>query len=74
MQRKQTILKLCFFFANGQLQTDPALYKMLTLGEQDVEGVTRNLSNELSIAKETLRGLSAEIKTNAISQWAGISF
>lgn len=47
---------------------------MLTLGEQDVEGVTRNLSNELSIAKETFRGLSAEIKTNAISQWAGISF
>lgn len=47
---------------------------MLTLGEQDVEGVTRNLSNELYIAKETLRGLSTEIKTNAISQWAGITF
>lgn len=44
---------------------------MLTLGEQDVGGATRNLSNELNIAKETLRGLSAEIKTNAISQWAG---
>lgn len=56
------------------MQTDPALYKMLTLGEQDVEGVTRNLTNELYIAKETLRGLSTEIKINAVKQWAGIHF
>lgn len=48
-----------------QLQTDPAIYKMLTLGEQDINlNVTRNLTTELDSAREHFRLLAEHIKHN----------
>lgn len=54
-----------------QLQTDPALYKMLTLGEQEANGGTRNLSVELASARATFRGLAEHIRTNSSRQRSG---
>lgn len=44
---------------------------MLTLGEQDVDGVTKNISYELQLAKENFRSLTKQIKINSSQQWLG---
>lgn len=45
---------------------------MMTLGEQDLNGVTRNLTTELTSAREQFRHLSQHIKQNTSRQRADI--
>lgn len=47
-----------------KLQNDPAIYKLLTLGEQDLNGVTRNLTVELGSARQHMAGLAEHIHRN----------
>lgn len=54
-----------------QLQTDPSLYKMLTLGDLESNGIKRNLSTEIKDARLFLQGFSLRIKVNATTHWTG---
>lgn len=56
-----------------QLQTDPSLYKMLTLGEIESDGAKRNLSSEIKYARQFFQGFSMRIKVNATEHWNGSS-
>lgn len=51
-----------------KLQNDPAIYKMLTLGEQDLNGVTRNLTVELGSARQHIERLAEHIQNNLTLQ------
>ncbi|XP_037024841.1 prominin-1-A [Bradysia coprophila] len=56
-----------------KLQTDPSLYKMLTLGELESNGVKRNLSMEIKHARQFFQGFSMRIKVNATKHWNDIN-
>lgn len=59
-------------FVLTQLQTDPSLFKMLTLGEhQEGNGMTKNLSTELRIAREAFGNFSAVTKDGIAKQKDG---
>ncbi|KAJ6647515.1 Prominin-1 [Pseudolycoriella hygida] len=56
-----------------KLQTDPSLYKMLTLGELDSNEIKMNLSSEIKNTRLILQGFSTRIKVNASKQWTEVN-
>lgn len=54
-----------------KLETDPSLYKMLSLGELEINGFKRNLTSEIKDARLFFQGFSLRIKDNATKQWTG---
>lgn len=44
---------------------------MLTLGELESNGIKRNLSSEVKVARLFLQGFSLRIKANATKHWTG---
>lgn len=54
------------------MQTDPSLFKMLTLGEHsEGNGLTKNLSTELRLARDTFRNFSSTTKHTIAKQRDG---